>query len=82
MFREQGLRGVFKSNNGIIFYMDTVRTIQCKYEFPLYNTKEQVMQIMLEKSLLNKKSCIGTKYLPLTVKCFSIKMKNYHPGLL
>ena len=49
-----------KLGKPIKFGEDTVRTIQCIYEFPLYNTKELVIQIdygkrSLKKSLLNKK---------------------------
>ena len=37
----------------------------------------------LEKKVYKtKKSCICTKYPPLSAKCSSLKMENYHPGLL
>ena len=35
----------------------------------------------IKKVYKTKKSCIGTKYPPLSAKCSSLKMKNYHPGL-
>ena len=35
-----------------------------------------------KKVYKTKKSCIGTKYPPISAKCSSLKMKNYHPVLL
>ena len=48
----------------------------------LINSGGGEVKLLEEKSLLYKKSCIGTKYPPLSANCSSFYIKNYHPGLL